>query len=301
MNRLIGNFNYTHKSNTTIRYSTTSKVTAINLKYIQLVSQLLNTTPIDVIQNFFGVSLVLTYGSVTTKKLHEAVVAFDNDPLLSFPADCQKLPKSWPLALGRIYVETHFSPHEKADAIALVSEIKASFKVNLQTNSWLDATTKKAAIEKLDAMKETIGYADWILNDTMLDDFYPQLKEEPLMKGQFLEKLIKWNVNKMGDDLKETLPGNLPGKASEEDTSPVFVNAFYTPGENSISKYLCLVCKNNLILIWVISILAIPAAILQPPFFDHEMPWPINYGAIGAIIGHGTFFSFLIFDCISFY
>lgn len=232
LNHLFDNFNYT---NNYLHYTEMSKVNAINLKHLQLVGQLLNVTPIEVIQNFFGTALALKYGPVTSKTLREVVAAFDSDPLYHFPADCTRLPNSWPVALGRLYVETHFSPHEKADASRLVSEIKASFRMNLQTNSWLDETTKKAAIKKLDTMKETVAYSDWILDDAHLEEIYPELKDDLLLEGGFLEKLIKWKVKLARDGLKRTLLsiGNRTDSPSVDD-SPIIVNAFYLPQKNSI-------------------------------------------------------------------
>lgn len=206
MNRILDNF----KSNK-MRYTPMSKVDVSNVRYHKLVTQLLGTTPIDVIQNFFGSVLALNYGPVTTQKLRDTIFAFNANPqYYRFPENCTELVKYWPVALGRIYVDTHFSQHEKNDATMLVSEIQASFRANLQADTWLDSTTKKFAIEKLDVMQEKIGYLDWILNDTILDTVYSTGKKEQLVKGHFLENLMEWRVGVVKDELEElTVAGDL--------------------------------------------------------------------------------------------
>ncbi|XP_017494190.1 PREDICTED: endothelin-converting enzyme 1-like [Rhagoletis zephyria] len=166
--------------------------------------------------------------------------------------------------VSEYYSDCMNAQEEKTKATNMVNEIRSSFRINLQTNNWLDSETAKHAIEKLDAIQHFVGFDEWILSDELIDKHSNVIQNnETYQKGKFLETFINFSVRSRKDNLENHPPYQDPKLRNF--VNPLIVNAFYSRSINSIF---------------------IPAAILQPPFFDHELPWSANYGSIGAIIGH---------------
>jgi predicted metalloendopeptidase len=129
------------------------------------------------------------------------------------------------------------------------------------SNEWLDEETKKKAIEKLEHIIENAGYADWLLNNTVLLQEYDFVKpfkpnatfESAMYMRTYMSRRSHIKVYQKVDKSKEWPMG------------PAVVNAAYEPTQNSIT---------------------IPAGILNLPFFNGSRPGYLNYGAMGAVIGH---------------
>ena len=155
-------------------------------------------------------------------------------------------------ALGQLYVAKEFPPAAKARALELVQYIKSTLRADMETLSWMSPATKARAVEKLDAFVIKIGYPDkW--RD------YANL---PIAKGPFAANVIaandfatKYDYAKIGKHVDKY----------EWGMTPPTVNAYYEPTTNTIN---------------------FPAGILQPPFFNADADMPVNFGAIGAVIGH---------------
>uniref|UniRef100_A0A0K0FDW3 Phosphate-regulating neutral endopeptidase (inferred by orthology to a human protein) n=1 Tax=Strongyloides venezuelensis TaxID=75913 RepID=A0A0K0FDW3_STRVS len=165
-----------------------------------------------------------------------------------------------PLAIGSVYVKEHFQPSDKNEALEMIENLQKSFIQLVKTNEWVTNKTKTIAIDKANAMIKSIGYPDFILDNTKLDKYYDGLNIED--DDGFVDvymKAIKWTNRRDFLKLKE------PFDKNEFDVSPAAVNAFYSPERNSIT---------------------FPAGILQPPFFSGNFPKAVNYGGIGAVIGH---------------
>jgi putative endopeptidase len=160
---------------------------------------------------------------------------------------------SEPLAegLGQLYVARAFSPEAKARAIAMVEDIKAAMRARIEKLDWMSAPTKVRAIGKLDAMALKIGFPDrWKTYDGLVisrDDY----------AGNWL-RANAWEFQQRLADLSK------PVDRARWFTSPHLVNAF-AGGLNEI---------------------VFPAAILQPPFFNAQADDAVNFGGIGAVIGH---------------
>lgn len=160
---------------------------------------------------------------------------------------------SEPLAegLSQLYVAAAFSPQAKARAVAMVTDIKASMRARIEKLDWMSAATKERALRKLDAMRLKIGYPDtWKTYERLVieaDDF----------SGNWL-RANAWLFDQRLADLVQ------PVDSTRWFTSPHVVNAF----AGSLNEII------------------FPAAILQPPFFYADGDDAINYGAIGAVIGH---------------
>ncbi len=154
--------------------------------------------------------------------------------------------------LGQLYVQNYFKPEAKQRMMTLVDNLEASYKEHIKNLDWMSEDTKKRALNKLVAFKRKIGYPDkWKSYDGVTiarDDFYGNLKSAG-----------KWSYNYMINRLGK------PVDKTEWGMTPPTVNAYYNPVNNEI---------------------AFPAAILQFPFYDYEADDAINYGGIGAVIGH---------------
>ena len=155
-------------------------------------------------------------------------------------------------AVGQIYVERHFPPSYKAEMEALVANLTAAFEERLEANVWMDDETRAQAQLKLSTFEPRIGYTDkWI-------DYTP-LRTEP---GALLENALAITEFQWNEQLKR-----LGGPVDRQlwPYPPQTVNASYNPLLNQIT---------------------FPAGILQPPFFDPLADAAVNYGGIGAVIGH---------------
>ncbi|QIS01668.1 M13 family peptidase [Nocardia brasiliensis] len=154
--------------------------------------------------------------------------------------------------LGKLYVAKHFPAASKDRAKALVADLMDAYRQNFTDSSWMSAPTKAAAIAKLDKIVAKIGYPDrWI--------DYSGVR---ITKGKLVESIraaITFEVKRAFDKL------GTPVDRTEWGFPPQTVNAMYDPTANQIT---------------------FPAAILQSPFFDADAVDAVNFGAIGAVIGH---------------
>ncbi len=155
-------------------------------------------------------------------------------------------------ALGQMYVKVAFSPEAKAKMETLVANLGTALKARIQNLVWMSEGTKAKAMEKQAAFTTKIGYPDkwrdWAGLSTGRDSYIGNV----LAAQEFN---YKWNLSKIGKPVDRT----------EWAMPPQMVNAYYNPLQNEI---------------------VFPAAILQPPFFDPEATDEMNYGGIGAVIGH---------------
>ena len=171
-----------------------------NMDYLNAAATVLDETPEEVVQNLFGWFIVHVFNSLTTKAarenynvFQEAISGIPRHP--STPDYCFMLANSrlaW--ATGRIYVDSHFTPEDKKEATTLVNEIRSAFRSTLQSNTWLDQTTKQLALEKLEAIVANVGYPDWVLDNSVIDSIYEHLKGLNVTKGKFFEAAVELNV-----------------------------------------------------------------------------------------------------------
>ncbi|CAI2347038.1 unnamed protein product [Caenorhabditis sp. 36 PRJEB53466] len=175
--------------------------------------------------------------------------------------DCAQVPSTvLPLAAGAIYVQAHFQESDKDEALRMIVHLRDSFADLVANNDWMDRETKQVAIEKANSMINNIGYPD-VTNDLKkLDQQYLGLQiDDSDTYYETMKKSVVWMQNREFQKLTK------PFDKQEFDISPAVVNAFYSPEKNAIT---------------------FPAGILQPPFFSGTFPKAVNYGAIGAVIGH---------------
>ena len=157
--------------------------------------------------------------------------------------------------IGRMYVDRYFPPEAKDRMLALVENLKDTFRSRIENLSWMGPDTRKAALQKLARMQLKIGYPDkW--------QDYHDLKVDSDSYVMNAIRAMKYDFRKGPQGLERA------GKPVDKTMwymHPQMVNAYYDPGMNEI---------------------VFPAAILQPPFFGMDAGDATNYGAIGAVIGH---------------
>jgi len=154
--------------------------------------------------------------------------------------------------LGQLYVEKYFTPDAKQRMLDLVNNLQDVYRQRIEKLDWMSPETKKRALEKLAAFTKKIGYPDKWKN---YDDV--EISKDAYYKNQ--QSVAKHNYNEM---IKKV---DKPVDRTEWGMTPPTVNAYYNPTFNEI---------------------VFPAGILQFPFFDKNADDAINYGAIGAVIGH---------------
>jgi len=160
-------------------------------------------------------------------------------------------------ALGKLYVEENFPPEAKEKAQEMIANIIKAFEVRINNLSWMSDSTKVKAIEKLGTTVVKVGYPDEWKDYSDLAISKPGDKD-----GSFFQNMLnasKWRVNETMAKLGK------PVDKTEWFMPPQTVNAYYNPSYNEI---------------------VFPAAILQPPFYDYKADAAVNYGGIGAVIGH---------------
>src|SRR6266436_3113741 len=155
-------------------------------------------------------------------------------------------------ALGKLYVGFYFPPEAKARALELVNNLKEALADRIKTLDWMDEPTKKEALKKLAAMNVKIGYPDKWLDYSLLE----------IDRGPFVMNTLRAEKFEAARELNKI---GKPVDRTDWGMTPPTVNAYYNPNMNEI---------------------VFPAGILQPPFFYPDADDAINYGAIGAVIGH---------------
>lgn len=154
--------------------------------------------------------------------------------------------------LGQLFAEEKFSPQTKIKALEMVENIKNAFAERLKKNEWMSETTKKEALKKLSLFTVKIGYTDKWKDYSGLQIDRNSLYENLKKAAAYNQKM---NLDKIGK----------PVNKDEWFATPQTVNAYYSASKNEI---------------------VFPAGIMQPPFFDPDADDALNYGGIGASIGH---------------
>ncbi len=219
----------------------TDKVHARMLPYLVEATTILETTPISVVRNWLGLMMTFQLKELSTDALQRAIAAFTGDHTYDQKARkafCNAFPTHWPAVHSRIYIDSHFSAQKKTEAKMMVRSLRVAFAQDLANHTeWLDEKTKKAALEKLKAIKQVVGYEDWIIDDQALTADYPRLNNETIVRGRFFESALPLRVdyrrNILGFMHPDTPVIPYPEQAAHD---PTLVNAFYGLTANSISN-----------------------------------------------------------------
>ncbi len=156
-------------------------------------------------------------------------------------------------AIGKVYVDAKFPPEAKAKAEKMIHNIIAAYQVRIKALDWMSEDTKLKAIEKLDKFTVKIAYPDkW-------EDYSKMMVKSGNSYAENMLAVADWATKKNYSEINEPVDKTKWGMA------PQTVNAYFNPLNNEI---------------------VFPAAILQPPFYNYQADDAVNYGGIGAVIGH---------------
>jgi len=156
-------------------------------------------------------------------------------------------------AIGKLYVEAKFPPEAKEKAETMIANIITAFQNRIEKLDWMTEDTKLKAIEKLDKFTVKIAYPDeW-------EDYSTLEVKEGNSFAENMLAVINWSTKKNYAEIGQ------PVDRTKWGMSPQTVNAYFNPSNNEI---------------------VFPAAILQPPFYNYQADEAVNYGGIGAVIGH---------------
>ncbi len=227
--------------------------------YVGALNELFTTVNVQTWQDYLRVKILTSFAPFLSTAYADAHFDFYNRTLSGQP---QQEPR-WKRAinainssagelLGQLYVARHFPPMAKTRMEQLVDNLVAAYRQSIEELDWMSPSTKRAALEKLARFTPKIGYPDrW----KDYGDLY--FDADDLVGNMRRARIFNHNyeLNKLGK----------PVDRGEWYMPPQKVNAYYNPGLNEI---------------------VFPAAILQPPFFHLDADDAVNYGAIGAVIGH---------------
>jgi len=221
--------------------------------------ELLTETPLATIKAYMAVRFLSAHASVLPTAIDDANFAFYGTALNGQPTQQARWKRSIAAVesqlgeqLGALYVERYFPPDSKAQMDELVANLRRAMSSFLDNNDWMTPATVTQARAKLDSFMPMIGYPD----EFETYDGLAINADDPL--GNSIDA-IRWAT----EDARSKLGG--PVDKREWGMLPQTVNAYYNPAFNQI---------------------VFPAAILQAPFFDAGADPAVNYGAIGAVIGH---------------
>ncbi|MDK6080202.1 M13 family metallopeptidase [Massilia varians] len=227
--------------------------------YLKGMAEIVNRVPLETWQAYLQLHTVNSYASYLSKAFVDQRFAFHGTVLSGAP----KLEPRWKRgvtvvegalgdAVGKLYVKQHFPAERKARMEALVKNLLEAYRQSIDTLDWMSPATKKEAQAKLAKFTPKIGYPNKWKEYASLT-----VKRDDLVGNVMRSREVEYarELNKLGK----------PVDRDEWLMTPQTINAYYNPELNEI---------------------VFPAAILQPPFFDMAADDAVNYGAIGAVIGH---------------
>jgi putative endopeptidase len=227
--------------------------------FLESFGTLFEATPLEVWQDYYFYRTVNSYSSILGDKLDKLDFDFYQTTLSGVTEQKPQWKRGIQMMngvlgelIGKIYVREYFAPRAKERMAELVNNLKAAFEKRIQDLEWMSPGTKQQALVKLSKFTTKIGYPDEWEDYTKLD----------IDSGDLVGNLMRASEFQYNDML-----GKLGGPIDrgEWHMTPQTVNAYYNPTMNEI---------------------VFPAAILQPPFFNLDADDAVNYGAIGAVIGH---------------
>jgi predicted metalloendopeptidase len=227
--------------------------------YISSFNKLLQKTPLPVWKAYFRWQILNDFAPYLGKSFVDERFAFYGTALHGIPQNRPRWKRGIALvensigeSLGKLYVAQYFPPEAKTRMDQLVQNLLAAYKADIDTLDWMSPDTKQKAKDKLAKFTTKIGYPPKWRDYSAL-----QIAKDDLARNVIRARAFEYNrnLNKLGK----------PIDRDEWGMTPQTVDAYYNPEMNEI---------------------VFPAAILQPPFFNPKAEDAVNYGGIGAVIGH---------------
>lgn len=226
---------------------------------IQALAEIFEETPVETWKAYLKFHILNDNSDVLPTALDDASFAFFGTELRGTPKQRERWKRGVAAvngamgeAVGKVYVERYFPPDSKEQMQQLVANLRTALKERINTLDWMGEDTKAQALEKLDKFTPKIGYPDKWRDYSSLD----VTEGEAYLNSKRADE-FEWDysISRLGGPVDKT----------EWGMTPQTVNAYYNSTRNEI---------------------VFPAAILQAPFFDPNADPAVNYGGIGAVIGH---------------
>ena len=234
-------------------------ITITQVEYIKSLNTIIKKTPLETWKNYLKWSTINGAASSLSTALQDENFEFYGKVMYGIEKQkplwrrgVQAVNNNLGEIVGKVYVEKHFSSESKEHVTILVKNLLKAYEESIKKLDWMTPETKKQALEKVSKFTVKVGYPDkW--RD------YSKLK---VIKGDLygnIQRATEFEYNRQINKLGK------PVDRTEWGMTPQTVNAYYNPTQNEI---------------------VFPAAILQAPFFDSNVEDAVNYGGIGAVIGH---------------
>ncbi|MFC0445823.1 M13 family metallopeptidase [Pseudidiomarina halophila] len=255
---LLGEFNlgaYTEAAG----IATVQEAVVRQPSYFEEFGGMFENVPLDTWQDYMSLRLVSNFSNALSEEINDRQFAFYGKVLRGTPEQEPRWKRGVDAAdsalgevLGQLYVAEYFPPEAKDRMETLVDNLIKAYGESIKELEWMSEETKQKALEKLSKFTPYIGYpSEW-------RDYSALVVAEDDLVGNYKRSAefdYQENISKIGE----------PVKAEDWGMTPQTVNAYYSPVRNEI---------------------VFPAGILQPPFFDMNAEDAVNYGGIGAVIGH---------------
>lgn len=242
----------------------TDRIIVMDLPYLQKLSVLLSETKPVLIEKFLWWSAFSTVAPMTLSAFRALGFEFSRAVFglqqrsPRWKSCATNVNANFGVALSHLYVKTHFHDASRKKAIEMIEDVRQAFAAAVEQLEWMDSSTRVRTLSKLRAIRNFVGFPTWLLTRDQLDKHY---KHAEVVEGNLFETYLKLTsaaVKKSFESLREK-----PDRNRWVATATT-VNAFYSATLNSVT---------------------FPAGILQPPFYGNGIE-AINYGSIGAIMGH---------------
>jgi putative endopeptidase len=255
---LMPNFNWTAFLQEA-KFPNLDGLVVMQLDYMKSLDGIIQTTSIDDWKVFLQWGLINASATRLTSELDQANFEFYSKVLRGVEEQLPQWRRAVSLVnnnvgeiIGKVYVKKHFPPQAKERMLQMVNNLLKAYENSIKNIDWMTEETKIQALDKLSKFTPKIGYPDKWRDYSLLtvdeNDLFGNLQRSA--EAQYQQMLEKQNG---------------PVQKHEWGMNPQTVNAYYNPPMNEI---------------------VFPAAILQPPFFNMEAEDAVNYGGIGAVIGH---------------
>ena len=235
------------------------KLVVTQVEYTKNLNNLIKNTPIDTWKTYLKWGVINGSAGLLTTALDKQNFEFYGKNLYGTESQQEDWKRAVEMVngglgevVGKVYVKKHFSPEAKERMTQMVKNLLKAYAESIKTLDWMSAATKKEALKKVDNFMIKIGYPDQWRDYSAL-----KIAKNDLYGNATRATEFEYNRNlaKLGK----------PVDRAEWGMNPQTVNAYYNPSLNEI---------------------VFPAAILKPPFFDLNADDAVNYGGIGAVIGH---------------
>ncbi len=258
LNKLTSNINWTTHFER-LKMAKVEEIVVGQPNFLKALDKLISTESVDAWKTYLRWNLVSSMANKLNNDFVQEDFAF-NEKVLN---GAKEMKPRWKRvlndidnglgeALGEIYVKKYFSEDAKKRCLEMVKNLQVVYRERIQALDWMTEETKKQAIAKLDVFITKIGYPDEFRDYSKLEISKESYAKNVMAANEFAFDVM---INKIGK----------PVDKKEWGMTPYTINAYYNPTVNEI---------------------VFPAGILQFPFFDPQVDDAINYGGIGAVIGH---------------